>query len=278
MALLRLPAALLPALLLLQPALSCSFARSGLQDSAPTVPYLGHNSSAFPLGSIVDGSWVYVDTIANLSGQLGRELCYVSMQVLPPPPTGFNPASGQCSPSPCSWSTPPSLPDAQAVLLLASAAMSRMQPLLSAEGPMLSSFCSTGAVTRGVLCEQAGGPLCNASFLNSSILWPVASNVFKITPATAAAFKASILQWRTSAALHRDTIDSPQTREGWGAGGAVTAKVLPCSDIPQQWLSRPAEQFVCDAMGQAGPLLDEVKAWWDGACDLLLPGTTAPCL
>ena len=270
-------------------AAACAFSRSGLSKpaghpalaatsgssdlpNAPGVPYADlHNQSLYPYPGydMPSASWIIPRTIANLSAQHNATLCYWSQQVLPSPPTGFDPASRTCTPSPCQWASPPSAADVRELMELADQAISRMQYMVDvsfAPGGVpafVGSQCGSGYANIRVLCKDVdpANPVCNATGLKQRSEWAVASNILAITPDTLSAVYYNVSAWRTSPELHIPSMTSSLVSKGWGAGGAISFKVLPCSAIPAPLLGH---SYGCNQVDTStGNLVwDEAFAFW----------------
>ena len=303
--------------LLFREATSCAFSRSGLPKPAahpvaasalpfaPGVPYADlHNDSHYPYPGydMPSNSWLIPRLVANLSAQSNTALCYWSQQVLPSPPTGFDPATGGCTPSPCAWATPPSAADVKELLALGEQASGAMQYMidvsLRAGGvpSFLGSQCGSGGANVKVLCRAVDphNPICNATGLQQRSEWAVASNIIALTPETLDAVYCekraapharrapqrrapppltpphiaqptnadNVTAWRTSPQLHIPAMTSTLVSKGWGAGGAITFKVLPCADIPATLMGH---SYGCMETDPAtGKLIwDEAFAFWE---------------
>jgi hypothetical protein len=271
--------------LFLHGAAACAFSRSGLPQPkdhptsrsvplAPGVPYMDyHNSSAYPFPGydMPADSWFVPRSIANLSAQYKTPLCYWSQQVLPNPPTGFDPTSGTCSPSPCAWTSPPSPADVRALYVLADQAIADMQYMIDVSfkpggvPSFVGSQCGSGSRNVKVLCDSVdpANPICNATGLQQRSEWAVASNILVMTPDTLDAVYYNVTAWRTSPQLHIPAMTSQLVSKGWGAGGAISFKVLPCSAIPAALLGHA---YLCNQVDPAtGALVwDEAFAFWQG--------------
>ena len=193
--------------LLLREASSCAFSRSGLPKPAahpatasalpfaPGVPYAdAHNDSHYPYPGydLPSGDWLIPRLVANLSAQSGTALCYWSQQVLPSPPTGFDPNTGGCTPSPCAWTTPPPAADVEQLLALGEQASGAMQYMIDASlraggvPSFVGSQCGSGFANAQVLCRDVDpqNPICNATGLQQRSEWAVASNILVMAPET----------------------------------------------------------------------------------------------
>ena len=193
--------------LLLRQASSCAFSRSGLPKPAahpatasalpfaPGVPYAdSHNDSHYPYPGydMPSGDWLIPRLVANLSAQSGTALCYWSQQVLPSPPTGFDPNTGGCTPSPCAWTTPPPAADVEQLLALGEQASGAMQYMIDASlraggvPSFVGSQCGSGFSNAQVLCRDVDpqNPICNATGLQQRSEWAVASNILVMAPET----------------------------------------------------------------------------------------------
>ena len=238
---------------------------------APGVPYMDeHNGSYYPYEGydMPSDDWAVPRAIANLSAAAGEPLCYWSQQVLPSPPTGFDPATGGCTPSPCAWSSPPAADDVKELLALAAQATAAAQYMADASlspgatPSFLGAQCGSGAANMAVMCESdPGSPVCNATGLRQRSQWAVASNILVMTPDTLGAVASNVTAWRSAPQLHLPAITSGLVQRGWGAGGGISFKVLPCAAVPAALMGR---SFGCNEVdpGTGRLVWDEAFAFW----------------
>ena len=103
-------------------------------------------------------------------------------------------------------------------------------------------------------------------------MWATASAVFRMTASNAAAVKETVALWRLLPTLHEPAITSPQVQAGWGFGGGITFKFVPCDVIPARFLGG-AGGASCHALAAssspAHPLaeFDDAYAFWYAACN-----------
>ena len=129
----------------------------------------------------------------------------------------------------------------------------------------IASQCGAGAANLKVLTEALDplNPLCNATGLNQRSEWAVASNILSISPNTLDAVYWNVTAWRTSPSLHIPAMTSTLVSKGWGFGGAISFKVLPCSDVPALLVGHSYGCLEVDS--QTGRLVwDEAFAFWQG--------------
>ena len=267
----HLPFYLLPSL-----ALACSFSGSKLPlpaghkpvplhasqgINAPGVPYLDAAGEATVYPDMPYSNFLVPRTLANLSAHYNVSLCYWSQQVLPSPPAGFSPATGGCTPSPCAWpALPSSVADVRALYALGLQAMARMR-LMS--GPsFLGSTCGAGSGNVRALCAATPGDArCTAGALAQPNRWAVASNVLRMDPTTLAAVVANVSAWRSSVDWHVPAMASDLAARGWGYGGAISFKAMPCAAIPAPLT---ADSYDCDALDPSTnrTVWEEAFAFW----------------
>ena len=269
--------------LLLPSSAACAFSRSGLprpaghppladMPHAPGVPYMDlHNDSHYPYEGydMPSDDWVVPRAIANLSAAYNEPLCYWSQQVLPSPPTGFNPATGDCAPSPCAWTSPPAAGDVEQLLALGAQATAAAQLMADASlrpgatPSFLGAQCGSGAANVEVMCRSVDprSPVCNATGLRQRSQWAVASNILVMTPGTLGAVQSNVTAWRSAPQLHLPAITSGLVQRGWGAGGGISFKVLPCAAVPEALVGR---SFGCNEVdaGTGRLVWDEAFAFW----------------
>lgn len=247
-------------------ALGCGFQRAGgalpvghvsvsCPNQAPTVPYMDASGEATAWPDLIYQNFSVARYIANLSTFYKTPLCYYSQQVLPSPPTGTLPDGN------CTWNEPPPSSDVLDLLALATQAISRMQTMIS-WGAFRGSQCGSGSSNIQALCAAyPDSELCVSALLKQTSLWAVASNIVEITEQTLPILIANDTKWRSGADWHVPAMASNLVRKGWGSGGGITFKVIPCSSIPATLIG---EAYDCDdiddSTGRA--VWDEAFAWW----------------
>ena len=266
---------LLLLLLLLSPALTsgCAYSASRralppghpplLGVTAPGVPYMDAAGEATVFPHLPYSDWLVPRAIANLSAAYNVSLCYWSQQVLPSPPTGFDPSTGACGGAPCAW---PLLParasDVQALYALGEQATARMALMDAQRRAFLGSSCGGGYGNARTACAaQPGSAKCSPAVLAQASRWAVASNILRITPDTLQDAIANVTDWRAGGAWHAPAIGSALVASGWGFGGAISFKTLPCAAIPAPLL---ATAYGCDELDAASgrPVWDEAFEFW----------------
>jgi hypothetical protein len=146
---------------------------------------------------------------------------------------------------------------------LADQAASRMTAMDASNASFLGSTCGGGSGNARVLCAATpSNPRCSPAVLAQASRWAVASNILKITPDTLPAVIANVTLWRGSADWHTPAMYSPQVIKGWGYGGAISFKVMPCSAIPAPLVAGTA--YACDTLDPATgkPAWDEGFSFW----------------
>ena len=258
------------AALLLAPALACGFARRGgalpsnhaaisCPNAAPGVPYLdGAVGGAHAWVDLPYDDFYIARAVANLSIQYATSLCYISQQVLPSPPTGTDPASGNCT-----WpSTATDASDVAAVYGLGTQAMTRMRAMQRGSAAFLGSSCGGGSSNVRALCAaDPSNAKCVPALLTQRSEWAVASNILRIDAETLPAVVANVSAWRSSEAWHVPAMTSAQVGKGWSTGGGFSFKVVPCADVPPTLVG---VAYDCDLIDPATglPVWDEAFAWW----------------
>ena len=254
------------------PSLACAFAKRGGElpsghkplssscpNSAPGVPYLdGAVGEAHTWVDLPYDDFYIARVIANLSVSHATSLCYWSQQVLPSPPTGTDPSSGNCT-----WpSVAVDADDVMSVYSLATQAIARMHSMQLYSTAFLGSTCGGGSSnTRAVCVADPTSIKCTPALLSQRSVWAVASNIVRIDADTLPVLIANDTQWRTSAAWHIPAMGSAQVQKGWGIGGVISFKVLPCAVVPPTLLG---VAYDCDLIDPATgkPVWDEAFSWW----------------
>jgi hypothetical protein len=252
---------------LLSLASGCGFRKSGgtlplghvaltsCPNTAPTVPYMDASGEATVWPDLIYEDFAVAKYVANLSSFYKTPLCYFSQQVLPSPPTGADPGGN------CTWTEPPPSSDVLDLLALASQAIYRMDSLISS-GAFRGSQCGSGSSNIQALCAAyPDSQLCVPALLTQKSRWAVASNIVEITAQTLPTVIANDTTWRSGADWHVPAMASNLVRKGWGSGGAITFKVVPCASIPPTLVG---EAFDCDQLDAATgrAVWDEAFAWW----------------
>lgn len=244
----------LTAAVLVTPSAACPFARLVPGGSAKRhllQPYFAPDLITDPTGSMIDTSSLQPDTrgvtnqtapgkvqtFSALASALGEDVCYWSMQQLPAPP---NP--GADGPYTITNS------DFDAITFLGDQATSRFQALVTPTGPAAWAGCSIGynMVQKACLIGNITGPLCDGRFNNSNVAWPLASVIMRYSANNTQAADDIMYTWRTSQGGHLPAMQSVQVQNGWGYGGAVVAKVVPCAQLPQDLFAPGGMSPGCD--------------------------------
>jgi hypothetical protein len=199
-------------------------------NKAPTVPYVDAAGEAQPWEDLPYGDFALPKYIANLSTAYATDLCYYSQQVLPSPPSGVQPDGN------CTWDTSKiSVTDVFDLEAIGSQAISRMQQLAI---PGISAFrgsqCGSGSSNIRALCSVApDSKKCTPALLNQISLWAVAASILEMTEETLPSVIANDTLWRNSVDFHGVAIASNLVQQkGWGSGGQISFKIIPCVDIP----------------------------------------------
>lgn len=250
----------------------CAFARSGgalpaghvsvdsgeCPNAAPGVPYLDAAGEASVWPDLPYNDFYLAKYIANMSIAYNTPLCYVSMQVLPSPPNGTVPGGKNCT-----WSGQPSYLDVLELYALGSQAIARMQALVDARwGAFRGSVCGGGSTNAKALCaEYPTSEKCAPAVLGQLSPWAVATNIVEITEASLRAVIANDTTWRASPDWHVPAMASNLVRAGWGSGGSISFKVVPCAEVPPQLMDVAIDCDVLDP--SSGKMVwDEVYEWW----------------
>ena len=216
------------------------------------------------IADMVSDDFYVARLVANLSAAYATDLCVWTQQALPSPPTGLQP-DGSCAPSPCAWPPLPAvLPDVQSLAALGAQAIARMALMDAGAHSFLGSTCGVGSGNAAVLCAaDPDSTYCSPGLLAMRQRWAVASNIVKVTPQTLDAVVANYSLWRGSAAWHVPAMSSAIVQRGWGFGGAISIKVLPCAAVPAPLVGA---SFGCDATDPATgrAVWEEAFDFWSG--------------
>jgi len=237
-------AALLPA------ASACAAARRVAgAPYAPGVPITDARNESHLIADMVYDDFEVARLVANLSTVYATDLCVWTQQALPSPPAGLQP-DGSCEPAPCAWPPLPTvLADVQSLAALGAQAIERMALMDVGAHSFLGSTCGGGSGNAAVLCAaDPGSSYCAPGLLAMRTRWAVASNIVKVTAQTLDAVIANYSLWRGSSAWHLPAMTSQIVQRGWGFGGAITIKVLPCAAVPAPLVGT---SYGCDAIDPA---------------------------
>ena len=202
----------------------------------------------------------FLDELAQKSADMGdAELCYWSWQSLP------GPQMRQPEPSVSLedvnlWfeNTNNEAPN------FADLAAKRMKSHVTAGGHVMWSGCALGSTLRRAMCDNnkevstvSGARLqdcgLNAVY-NQTIMIPMAIVIFKFRSSTMDQLKSFVHSWRTEQQGHVPQMTSSLVLEkGWGVGGQIISKTVPCSQIPEKFKYQNLGD--CEQMGDSGMLL-----------------------
>jgi len=148
--------------------------------------------------------------------------------------------------------------DVAAVYAMGAQATAELGVLAAGAWSFLGAACGGGASNARAACAaDAASPLCAPAQLGQRSNWAVASNVLRIDETTLPAVVANVTLWRSSAAWHAPIMGSPEVVRGWGTGGGISFKVVPCDAVPAPFRSAA---HACDAVDAATG-----RVYWDDA-------------
>jgi len=219
----------------------------------------------------------FLDTLVQFSADAGdAELCYWSFQTLP------GPQMKQEVPS-------VTLEDVNLWFEntnneannFADMAVKRMQSLVATDGPVMWTGCAVGATLRQAMCDNnmalsnvSGGTMADCSLdavYNQTLMTPTAIVLFKFRNSTVQAFKDVLHSWRTESGGHVPQMTSDLIQGGWGPGGQIISKTVPCGQIPEKY--RYQNLGDCDEMGDSGiTIADEAFQVWSSLCSITKDG------
>lgn len=220
-----------------------------------------------------------IDALAAKSTEMGdAELCYWSFQTLP------GPDQRQADP----FVTPEDVDlwfentDGEAHSFL-EMAVKRMQGRVQQDGIVVWTGCSPGKTLRRAMCEKGrspslsvGGRLEDCSLdavWNQTLMTPTAIVMFKIQGSRIDELKAMLSSWRAdpNGLSHVPQMTSTLVHQrGWGPGGQIISKVVPCSQIPEKFMYQNLAD--CDELGDSRTLADEAFEVWSGLCSVTADG------
>eukprot|EP00413_Alexandrium_margalefii_P047944 CAMPEP_0204585436 /NCGR_PEP_ID=MMETSP0661-20131031/46915_1 /ASSEMBLY_ACC=CAM_ASM_000606 /TAXON_ID=109239 /ORGANISM="Alexandrium margalefi, Strain AMGDE01CS-322" /LENGTH=313 /DNA_ID=CAMNT_0051594993 /DNA_START=61 /DNA_END=1002 /DNA_ORIENTATION=+ len=217
----------------------------------------------------------FLHRVANISATLGKDLCYWSQQTLPPPQN----SSGE--------SEPPNEFDAARVMnIYGELATSRLQAMITKDGPVQFVGCAYGSVLRQAQCNFRLNTSysCSPPVNKQYVKYPVSSVMFKITPETIDEIADIVYTWRTTMSGHTPNMHAVVAKGsgayGWGQGGGLFAKIVPCGDLPDGILK---QSHACDEVNaKSGRIFaDEWFGVWEGLCNIYedpaIPSTLESC-
>merc|ERR1712224_695969 len=165
----------------------------------------------------------FVDSLERLSRYYGEDLCYWSMQTLPPPSREVYNIT---------------LQDAQTILRMGGFANDGWHNL-TGNGVVEGGTSTAGDLCNRLLCQHGDlkGERCDPKVLSSGMPVPAAITMMRIGAAQAAAVKANYTAWTTLGDSHGDHAGNIQwgRSSGWGNTGEIRFKVMKCADIPPEF-------------------------------------------
>lgn len=229
-----------------------------------------------------EGPWVpgqnfsmrFLNSVANLSATLNKDLCYWSQQTLPAPPNflGLHHISEYDAP--------------RVMDIYGELATSRLQKKMSTVSAIQFVGCSFGYELRQAQCRfrQNTSFSCLNAVNNQIIKWPVSSVILKITPDTIQDIADMMYTWRTTESGHWPNMHAPSNRTSgayqWGYQGDLFGKIVPCKDLPD---GVPQRSHACDEVDPKTGRLYSDEWWqvWENLCNIyedpLIPSTLESC-
>eukprot|EP00947_MAST-08B_sp_MAST-8B-sp1_P004494 g4494.t1 len=181
------------------------------------------------------------ESLDRMAKDNGYDVCYWSFQALPRP---YN--IDDVSPHSAAW-----LGQARTIHALGSMANERFAaryspPASGGTSGFYGGFTGYGTEVNAALCAAGdlAGDRCVPAVLQSNVPTPYAVAIFRFTGANLVTVQEQIKDWRESESGHlpqeRLTFGNnapygPMAQDDgnqWGGDGSLTAKVMPCSDIP----------------------------------------------
>lgn len=216
----------------------------------------------------------FLNSVANLSTVLKKDLCYWSQQTLPAPPNAFGMHHIN------------EFDAARVMNIYGELATSRLQKKMNSVNAIQFVGCSYGSSLRQAQCKfgQNTSVSCSPSVKQQKIKWPVSSVMMKINADTVKEIADAIITWRTTEAGHWPNMHAGSNKTGgayqWGYQGGLFAKIVPCDELPDGIIK---ERHACDEVNPKTGKLYADDWWqvWENLCNIyedpLIPSTLESC-
>lgn len=223
-------------------------------------------------------SWrPHLQALADKSTEMGdAELCYWSFQSLPGPGMRVPENPSVSAEDVALWFE--NVPHDEA-LNFGDMAVRRMKGRVDQGGVVVWTGCSMGRTLRRGMCQAnrttSTTPGARLEDCSNDVVWnqdlmiPMAIVIFKIQGSKLDAFKSMLSTWRAdpNGLSHVPQMTSELVRQrGWGAGGQIISKTVPCSQIPEKFMYQNLGD--CDEMGDSKLLADEALEVWSSLCSV----------
>uniref|UniRef100_A0A6V0G155 Uncharacterized protein n=1 Tax=Zooxanthella nutricula TaxID=1333877 RepID=A0A6V0G155_9DINO len=203
-----------------------------------------------------------IDFIDALAKEQGEDQCYWAWQALPhPEPSDAADANGTRL-----------VEEARAAQRLGQAFNARCQALYSsaqAEADSIWEGClvSYGAELNAALCDVGdfSGAQCSDAVLGSRARAPFVSAIARLTGSNAAAAKTQVWDWLEDPGAHLASAGAPPSSTSpRRAAALLTAKVVPCGDIPERFKQTVGDPDRPSAANRSMTLVDDALEVWAG--------------
>jgi hypothetical protein len=252
----------------LYPCQGTSFCQKALRD------YGGVFNPEGPFVPGVNVSMRFLNSVANLSAKLHKDLCYWSMQTLPAPTNmlGLHHINEYDAP--------------RIMNIFGELATSRLQKVANSVKAIQFVGCANGYELRQAQCKfgQNTSVSCSPAVKQQKIKWPTSSVMLRINPHTIQEIADTIYTWRTTETGHWPNMHAPFNKTSgayqWGYQGSLFAKIVPCDDLPDGIINLTQP---CDAVNPVNGRLHADEWWdvWTNLCsiyeDPLIPSTLESC-
>lgn len=248
---------------------------------AKNTPIMDDGNTAQSIGRLNSYDWSIVKITAELSVRHGRDMCYFSMQPLPPPPDGYNPATRLCHDKKCVWDInafkgadlekfKATLTETVSLGYMSVDRFNKHIKGVTAFGAFMGMgsniwpyMCNNKLNTTADQCSSE--PFSNQDRSLTSY-WPTSSIVLRIVPDNVDQVEALMNLWRTSSSEHFPIMSSDLVRKDYygASGGGLSYKIMPCDIIPDNLKN---EGLLADNKKRGyAAVYNDAFSFWNSAC------------